>query len=443
MEKLVIKGGRRLNGTVYIGGAKNAALPIMAATLLAEGEYCIGNVPKLKDICTMSQLLGKLGVKVKCAENSKFCSEPFIEIANNRCGGDILFFENSGDFSYEAPYELVKTMRASILALGPLLVKRKRAKVSLPGGCAIGERPVDLHIAALEKMGAKIDVQHGYIDAFCDELKGAEINFKTITVTGTENIMMAAVLANGTTVLNNAAAEPEVVDLAVFLRKMGADISGEGTNCITINGVDRLHPADHNIMPDRIEAGTLLCAVAGAGGRCEIKNAPVHEMVSVIDALRHTGVSISVDEENGSFIIESSGELNAVDITTMPYPGFPTDMQAQFMAVMTKANGASIIDETIFENRFMHVPELKRMGADISMYNGNAVVKGVKSMSGAPVMASDLRASAGLVIAALMCDNTSEIHRIYHLDRGYESFEIKLSKLGADIKRVHSDENGQ
>ena len=330
-------------------------------------------------------------------------------------------------------------MRASILVLGPLLAKKGKAKVSLPGGCAIGERPVDLHIAALQKMGAKIEVKDGYIFAECDKLTGTEIVFDKVTVTGTENIMMAAAIADGTTILKNAAQEPEVQDLADFLRKMGAQIEGDGTNTITIHGVEKLHSADHEVMADRIEAGTFLCAVAGVGGDITLKKCPVHALDAVIEKLRLAGLEINIIDDE-TINAKMNGKIKAVNVQTAPYPAFPTDMQAQFMAVMLKSDGVSVINESIFENRFMHVPELKRMGADISLNDSNAVVKGVAHFSGAPVMASDLRASAGLVIAALMADHTSSVHRIYHLDRGYEGFEKKLNNLGAKIVRTEDNE---
>lgn len=420
MDKLVIKGGKQLNGTVKISGAKNASLPILAATILAEGTFTIHNVPYLRDIKTMIKLLAQLG----------------IESQADSANPNTLKMENNGGIKFEAPYDLVKTMRASILVLGPLLAKRGKAKVSLPGGCAIGERPVDLHLSALEQMGAEITVNHGYIEAVTDRLKGAEITFRTITVTGTENIMMAACLAEGTTILRNAAQEPEVIDLANFLRSMGAKIKGDGTHTILIEGVQSLCHTEYSVMPDRIEAGTFLCAVATAGGDITITEAPVEEMSSLITALAESGLKITRINSKTLRAV-SSREINPVDVVTMPYPGFPTDMQAQFMAVMTKAKGASVIDETIFENRFMHVAELKRMGADIVLKEGKAIVRGVDGLSGAPVMASDLRASAGLVIAALTADNTTEVLRVYHLDRGYERFDLKLKALGADIERVH------
>lgn len=420
MEKLIIKGASKLNGEVVISGAKNSSLPILAATILAEGTYHIDNIPALRDINTMFKLLENVGVSSEFKNNSA--------VINNK-----------NTDSYEAPYELVKTMRASIVMLGPLVAKKGKAKVSLPGGCAIGERPVDLHIAALEKMGAKIEVKDGYIFAECEKLQGVEIVFDKVTVTGTENIMMAASLASGTTILKNAAQEPEVQDLAVFLRKMGADIEGDGTNTIIIKGKEKLHSADHSIMPDRIEAGTFLCAVAGVGGDIILKKCPVKSMDAIIEKLRLAGLQVNIIDDE-TINAKMDGEIKAVDVKTAPYPAFPTDMQAQFMAVMLKSNGVSVINESIFENRFMHVPELKRMGADITLNDSNAVVKGVHSFSGAHVMASDLRASAGLVIAALMADNESTVHRIYHLDRGYEGFEVKLNKLGANIVRASDNE---
>lgn len=420
MEKLIIKGASKLNGEVVISGAKNSSLPILAATILAEGTYHIDNIPALRDINTMFKLLENVGITSEFKNNSA--------VINNK-----------NTDSFEAPYELVKTMRASIVMLGPLVAKKGKAKVSLPGGCAIGERPVDLHIAALEKMGAKIEVKDGYIFAECEKLKGTEIVFDKVTVTGTENIMMAASLASGTTILKNAAQEPEVQDLADFLRKMGADIEGDGTNTITIKGKEKLHSTNHSIMPDRIEAGTFLCAVAGVGGDITLKNCPVKSMDAIIEKLRFAGLQVNIIDDE-TINAKMVGKIKAVDVKTAPYPAFPTDMQAQFMAVMLKSNGVSVINESIFENRFMHVPELKRMGADITLNDSNAVVKGVDSFSGAHVMASDLRASAGLVIAALMAENESTVHRIYHLDRGYEGFEIKLSNLGANIVRASDNE---
>lgn len=418
VEKLIIKGGNPLYGRVDISGAKNASLPILAACILADGRYHINNIPHLRDIVTMNNLLEKLGLVVSYEDNT-------------------VTIDNFNAPSFEAPYELVKTMRASILVLGPVLARHKTAKVALPGGCAIGERPVDLHLSALEKMGAVVEVKNGYIFASCKELKGAEIIFEKVTVTGTENIMMAACLAKGVTILKNAAEEPEVQDLAKFLQAMGADIEGAGTNTIIINGSEKLHSADYTVMPDRIEAGTFLCAVAGCGGRVTLDKCPVSSMDAVMAKLTSIGLDIKIIDEN-TVTAEMKSRIKAADIKTSPYPGFPTDMQAQFMAVMLKCDGVSVITESIFENRFMHVAEFKRMGADISLHESSAFVKGVESFSGAPVMASDLRASAGLVIAALMADNHSEVQRIYHLDRGYDGFESKLSILGADIRRVQN-----
>ena len=420
MEKLIIESCPALHGEVVISGAKNSSLPILAATILAAGRYHISNIPALRDINTMFKLLKNAGIESSFENNSA-----------------VLINNDTEDF--EAPYELLKTMRASILLLCQQLAKKGKSKVSLPGGCAIGERPVDLHIAALEKMGAKIEVKDGYIFAECEKLTGIEIIFDKVTVTGTENIMMAAAIAEGTTILKNAAQEPEVQDLADFLRKMGAEIEGDGTNTITIHGVSNLHSADHQVMADRIEAGTFLCAVAGAGGDITLKKCPVYALDAVIEKLRLAGLEVNIID-NETINAKMNGKIKAVNVQTAPYPAFPTDMQAQFMAVMLKSDGVSVINESIFENRFMHVPELKRMGADISLNDSNAVVKGVTAFSGAPVMASDLRASAGLVIAALMADHTSSVHRIYHLDRGYEGFEKKLNSLGAKIVRTEDNE---
>lgn len=422
MEKLVIKGGYSLNGEVSVSGSKNAALPILAATLLADGKYRISNVPYLRDVSTMNKLLATLGVECLSHENGT------EELINSGGCGDCV-----------ASYDLVRTMRASILVLGPLLAKNKKAEVALPGGCAIGKRPVDLHIAALEKMGAEIEVKNGYIKARCERLKGAHIIFDKVTVTGTENIMAAATLAEGETVIENAAKEPEVVDMAAFLRAMGADIQGDGASAIIIKGKARLSSADYTVMPDRIEAGTFLAAVAGCGGKILLKNCPVWAMSAIFEKLSASGLKIDTIDEN-TVSAERVGEISAADVQTAPYPGFPTDMQSQFMAVMLKSGGVSVINESIFENRFMHVPEMIRMGADVTLQDSMAVVRGVKNFSGAPVMASDLRASAGLVIAALMADGESEVRRIYHLDRGYENFEKKLSALGAKVERARDEE---
>ena len=416
MEKLVIKGGKPLHGKVSISGAKNSSLPVISATILADGRYVLKNVPDLMDTRTMLRLMDGLGV------------------SSERIQSDVAILNTENFELYTADYELVRTMRASILVLGPLLSKRKRAKVSLPGGCAIGERPVDLHMKALSSMGADIKIEHGYIHASCERLKGSHIYFDTVTVTGTENVIMAATLAEGRTVIENAAQEPEVVDLVRFLRSMGADIEGEGSKKIVINGVKQLHPADFSVMSDRIEAGTFLGCVAATGGSVEIENAPIWAMTSVLEKYAESGLNIDV--EQGIIKASMDKRPRSCDATTQPYPGFPTDMQAQFMSLMAISSGTSVITENIFENRFMHAAELKRMGADITIKDRVAIIKGVKNLSGAHVMASDLRASASLVIAALAARGESQIHRIYHLDRGYERFDKKLSELGAEILRV-------
>ncbi|ADD69060.1 UDP-N-acetylglucosamine1-carboxyvinyltransferase [Denitrovibrio acetiphilus DSM 12809] len=417
MDKLVIDGGRPLKGSIRISGAKNAALPILAAVILADGEFKISEAPELVDINTMLKLLNELGISSK------------------RDGRTVTLKSKFEPEKIEAPYELVKTMRASVLTLGPLVARKGRARVSLPGGCAIGERPVDLHLKALEAMGAEIKVEHGYVEAVCERLKGAEITFDIVTVTGTENIMMAATLAEGETVLRNAAQEPEVVDLARFLKKMGADIEGEGTKEIRIKGMNSLNSADYIVMPDRIEAGTFLCCVAGVGGEVELTNVPLLQMRTTLEKLKESGVKIEKINDTTLKVIKNK-PLSATDITTLPYPGFPTDMQAQFMAVMACSEGVSVATETIFENRFMHVAELKRMGADIKLKDKSAIIKGVAKLTGAPVMASDLRASASLVIAALMAEGETTVSRLYHLDRGYENFVDKLNGVGAKLKRV-------
>ncbi len=420
MEKLIVEGGNSIYGRITISGAKNAALPILCATILAEGEYYLTNVPNLKDIKTMLDMLDILGISSK------------------QVGNNVTVLNTENNDLYTAPYELVKTMRASVLTLGPLLAMRKKARVSLPGGCAIGERPVDLHIKALSQMGAEIDIRHGYIEAYCDRLKGTDIHFDLVTVTGTENIIMAAVTAEGVTTIKNAAMEPEVIDLVRFLKKMGADISGEGTSTIKIKGVKELFPCEYSIMTDRIEAGTFLCALAAVGGEIVLEHSPVNQMGVVLDKLREIGVKIDITEEN-RILARASGNPLSADISTQPYPGFPTDMQAQFMACMTVARGISVITENIFENRFMHAAEMKRMGADITLKDRSAVVKGTKNLTGAHVMASDLRASAGLFIAAMLAKGESHIHRIYHLDRGYENFDGKMAALGVNVKRVDDD----
>lgn len=418
MDKLVIRGGKPLKGEVQISGAKNAALPIMASTILAHGEHNIERVPHLRDVMTMGRLLANLGAGFHSEDNKTIldCSK-----INN----------------FEAPYDLVKTMRASVLVLCPLVARFGRAKVSLPGGCAIGARPINLHLMGLEKMGAKIQLESGYVIAKANRLKGASIYFDTITVTGTENLMMAAVLAKGTTILENAAREPEVVDLANCLIAMGAKISGAGDSVIEIEGVDGLKPINnYRIIPDRIEAGTFMAIAGITGGDLVLKDCKPEHLDAIIMKLKDTGV-VFKETKKGLRVIGSE-RLTAKDAKTMPYPGFPTDMQAQFMAMMTIANGTSIIKETVFENRFMHVAELKRMGADISIEGGTATVKGVERLKGAPVMATDLRASASLVVAALCAEGETVIHRIYHLDRGYEKMDEKLRKVGADIERITS-----
>lgn len=415
MEKLLIEGGVRLNGEVTISGAKNATLPLMAASILTSGESLISNVPCLRDITTMGTLLRELGIEFYMDSNKVFLRTGSIN-------------------SVEAPYELVKTMRASVLVLGSLLARTGKAKVSLPGGCAIGTRPINLHLMALEKMGAEITLSEGYVIAKTKRLKGADIYFDIPTVTGTENIMMAATLAEGVTILENSAMEPEVQDLANALISMGADIEGAGTSVIKIKGVDSLKPFNHTTIPDRIEAGTFLVAAGITGGKIKIKGCNSSHLDSIIIKLREAGIIIN--QEDDGITAKGIDRLNSVDVKTMPYPGFPTDMQAQFMALMSIADGTSLITENIFENRFMHVAELKRMGADIKVEGATATVKGTPSLTGAPVMATDLRASASLVLAGLAAKGTTVVNRVYHLDRGYERIEEKLKPLGAKIKRV-------
>lgn len=415
MDKLLIRGGKRLKGIVEISGAKNSALPIMSASLLVEGYSTLKNVPFLRDIMTMGRLLANLGAGYHFEDNKVILNTKSIK-------------------SFEAPYELVRTMRASILVLGPLLSRYGRAKVSLPGGCAIGARPINLHLMGLERMGADIKLEAGYVVAKAKRLRGALIYLDMPTVTGTENIMMAGTLAKGTTVIENAAKEPEVVDLANALISMGAKIDGAGESVIKIEGVDELRPFDYSVIPDRIEAGTFMVASGITGGDILIKGVRLDHLDALVVKLKEAGVIIKELKE-GIRVIGPQRPV-ATNIKTMPYPGFPTDMQAQFMALMCIANGTSIIKETIFENRFMHVAELRRMGADISIEGGTATVKGIKMLKGAPLMATDLRASASLVIAGLVAKGITEINRIYHLDRGYERMEEKLKKLGADIQRV-------
>lgn len=414
MDKLIIKGGRKLHGEVTISGAKNAALPIISACVLANDWCELKNIPNVKDINTMLKLLETMGAIVEG-------HPPALKINTRKLDSHI------------ASYELVKTMRASSMILGPILARFGKASVSLPGGCAIGARPLNLHLKALAEMGANISIEGGYIHAEAKRLKGAQISFDNVTVTGTENIMMAATLASGTTIIENAACEPEVLDLANFLNKMGAKIEGAGTPRITITGVDKLNGASHSIIPDRIEAGTFVIAAGITGSTITINNCPTNFIETPISKLKEAGL---VFEERGqSLIVKGPKKIESVDITTAPHPGFATDLQAQFMALMTIATGTSVIKETIFENRFMHVSELNRLGANISVEGSTAIVKGVEKLSGAPLMATDLRASASLVLAALAAEGTSEIQRIYHLDRGYEKLENKLQQLGADIIR--------
>ncbi len=415
MDRIVIKGGERLIGDVEVSGSKNATLPIFTASLLVEGANLFHNVPHLMDVRTIIRVLGNLGVKIE--EDGKTHRIDATEISN-----------------HEAPYDLVKTMRASILVLGPLVARMRKATVSLPGGCAIGARPINLHLTGLEAMGAKIELRHGYIEAKADRLRGAEISFDTTTVTGTENLMMAATLAKGRTALQNAAREPEVVDLANVLNKMGAKITGAGTGLIEIEGVDSLHTVEHSVIPDRIEAGTLMVAAGVTRGNIRILNCPFHHMETIIHKLREAGMEIETDAEGVRVV--GNKRIKSVDVKTQPYPGFPTDMQAQFMVLMSLARGLSVISETIFENRFIHVSELKRMGADVRIQGNTAIIQGVANLSGAPVMATDLRASASLILAGLAATGATEVSRVYHLDRGYEGLDKKLANLGADIKRV-------
>jgi UDP-N-acetylglucosamine 1-carboxyvinyltransferase len=414
MDKIVIEGGVPLEGEVAISGAKNAALPILAATLLAPGVHHLYNVPALADIRTIKRLLCIMGVKFE--------------------DGDPLVVDSTNLTGWMAPYELVKTMRAAVLVLGPLVARARQASVSLPGGCAIGARPINLHLKGLEAMGAKIHLNQGYVEAKTKRLRGTEIHLDIPTVTGTENLMMAATLAKGTTRLVNAAQEPEVADLARFLVAMGANIEGIGTDILTIHGVDALKPASYTVMSDRIEAGTYIAAAAITRGQVTVTNAPVPHLTAILEKLNDAGVRCTADES--SVCVQGGGTIHGVDVKTLPYPGFPTDMQAQFMALMSVAKGASVITETIFEDRFIHVGELKRLGADITISGNQAVVRGPRHLSGAPVMATDLRASASLIIAGLAAQGTTEVHRIYHLDRGYARLTEKLTALGARIKRV-------
>lgn len=410
-----MRGGNPLKGRISIGGAKNAALPLLAATLLSDGESRIRNVPGLRDVATMAALLEELGRHVKLDGGS-------VSVGKASGGGVV------------APYELVRQMRASVLVLGPLVARHGRAQVSLPGGCAIGARPIDQHLRGLEILGAKISVEHGYVMAEADRLVGDEVVFDLPTVTGTENLMMAGALARGRTTLVNCAREPEVEDLARALNKMGARVSGAGTATIHIDGSDELAPLDHAVMPDRIEAGTFMTAVGAAGGEVILEGAPLEELEPVLVKLRQAG--LCVDRSGQDVSVARTGRLTAVTATTAPHPGFPTDMQAQLMAMMCCSEGNAVLTETIFENRFMHVPELQRMGANIETRHNTAFVSGVPHLSAASVMATDLRASASLVIAGLIAEGETLVRRVYHLDRGYESIEKKLCGVGADVERV-------
>ena len=416
MQKIVIRGGVRLAGEVRVSGSKNAALPILASSLLAGGRSIYRNVPALGDVRTMGRLLGQLGAR-------------FTDV-----GRGVAHVDTSVITEHEAPYELVKTMRASVLVLGPLVARHGKARVSLPGGCAIGARPIDQHLKGLAAMGARIDLEHGYVNARARRLRGATIVFDMPTVTGTENLMMAAALARGQTTLENAAREPEVEELARVLNKMGARIRGAGTSLITVEGVDELHPIEHAVIPDRIEAGTLLVAAAITRGDVLVRDCLPEHLEAVIAKLRAAGAEVTA--EGDGIRVRGKSEFKPADISTQPFPGFPTDMQAQFMVLMTRAQGQSVLSETIFENRYMHVPELQRMGADILVEGRTAIVRGPTKLTGATVMATDLRASACLVLAGLVAEGKTEILRIYHLDRGYDRLDRKLRALGADVRRA-------
>jgi len=415
MDQIIITGGKPLRGEVRISGAKNAALPILASAILGGGECVISNVPRVVDVLTMSRLLELLGASVR-SEGSRVA----VSVERLR--------------STEAPYELVKTMRASVLVLGPMLARWGEATVSLPGGCAIGSRPVNLHLAGLARLGADLTLEHGYIRAKARRLRGARVYLDMPTVTGTENLLMAACLADGTTVIENAAKEPEVADLAAFLAKRGARIAGAGSDVITVEGVPTLQGADHEVIPDRIEAGTYLAAGAVTGGDIRVEGCLPRHMEAVVMKLREAGAELTEGKE--SIRLKAPHRLKGVDVKTLAYPGFPTDMQAQMMALMCVAQGTSVITETVFESRFIHVPELRRMGADIKVEGSHALVNGTGKLTGAPVMASDLRASAGLILAGLAAEGDTVLSRVYHLDRGYERMEDKLGRLGAIIRRV-------
>jgi len=417
LDKLQIRGGVPLDGEVRISGAKNAALPILAGALLADGPVSIGNVPHLRDVTTMIELLGRMGASVTVDERMRIEVDP-------RTTRETF-----------APYDLVKTMRAAVLVLGPLVARFGSADVSLPGGCAIGARPVNIHVAGLQAMGAEVHIENGYIKARAGRLRGARIVLETVTVTGTENLMMAAALAEGRTILENAAREPEIADLALFLNSMGARITGHGTDTIVIDGVESLHGTTYDVLPDRIEAGTYLVAGAITGGRVRARNARAEHLDAVLAKLEAAGAAV-VRGDRYVEVDMRGRRLKSVDIRTAPHPGFPTDMQAQFAALDTVADGVGTIVETIFENRFMHMLEMRRMGAEIRLEGNTAIIKGVPRLTAAPVMATDLRASASLVLAGLVAEGTTEIERIYHIDRGYECIEEKLQGLGAQIRRV-------
>jgi len=417
MDKILVEGGHTLKGQVTISGSKNAALPILFSALLTDGRCTFTNVPGLMDVQSTCMLLQHLGAGVETE-------------------GDVVRVSAGSLNNFEAPYDLVRKMRASVLVLGPLVARLRKARVSLPGGCAIGARPINLHLKGLEQMGASIKLEHGYVEVETRQLRGADIYFEIPTVTGTENLMMAAALAEGRTILRNAAREPEIVALADTLKQMGADIEGAGTSVITINGRPMLDPTDVAIIPDRIETGTFMIAAAVAGEEVVLNNCQPDHLRASIDTLRLAGVNLKTGE--GRIVVNGGHPVAGVDVTTQPYPGFPTDMQAQFMVLMSVAAGQSVISETIFENRFIHVSELRRLGADIKVVGKTAVVSGVPHLSGAPVMATDLRASASLIIAGLVARDTTEVNRVYHLDRGYQAIEKKFAAIGAAIRRVRA-----
>jgi UDP-N-acetylglucosamine 1-carboxyvinyltransferase len=417
MDKIIVEGGPRLEGEITVSGAKNAALPILAAALLPKGACTFHNVPKLVDVRTMGKLLQHLGCEVEA-------------------GGTTTIAPPDASDTLEAPYQLVKTMRASVLVLGPLVARYGYARVSLPGGCAIGARPIDMHLRGLEAMGAEVNLEHGYVECKATRLQGATIVLDVPTVTGCENLMMAAALADGRTVIENAAREPEIEELAHVLNKMGAKVKGAGTAIIQIDGVESLRPIEHHILPDRIEAGTFLVAGAISGGDVFVRNARPEHLDAVLAKMRRAGVTLRTEADG--IRVQSSGRFQSIDIVTQPYPGFPTDMQAQLMVLCALADGQSVIKESIFENRFMHVSELARMGANIHTEGRVAVIRGVKKLSGAEVMATDLRASASLILAGLVADGETHVLRVYHLDRGYEHIEDKLSAVGAKIRRAQA-----